>query len=83
MNRSYQQIPQILKGKVIAFTGSYPGVGKSYTYRFLDNQLREEGYNVIHTGSTQKAAANIGGRTVASQSLDFRNNFNIKLFCFI
>ena len=78
MNRSYQQIPQILKGKVIAFTGSYPGVGKSYTYRFLDNQLREEGYNVIHTGSTQKAAANIGGRTVASQSLDFRNNFNIR-----
>lgn len=68
MNKSYKKIPEILIGKTIAFTGSFPGVGKSYTYSELVKQLTFHNYRVIVGSSTQKAAANIDGRTVASIS---------------
>ena len=76
MNRSYKSIPKTLVNKVIAFIGTFPGVGKSYTKNELLNQLINEGYRVYNTGTTQKAS--IGGTTVAAQSLDRRNNWTIK-----
>ena len=76
MNKSYKSIPKTLVNKVIAFIGTFPGVGKSYTKNELLNQLINEGYRVYNTGTTQKAS--IGGITVAAQSLDRHNNWTIK-----
>lgn len=72
-----KQIPSILVNKTIAFTGTFPGVGKSFTKNELVKQLLAQGYKVFNTGTTQKASNN-GGQTVASLCLDYHNNWNIK-----
>jgi Viral (Superfamily 1) RNA helicase. len=76
MNKSYYSIPKILEGKTIAFTGIYPGVGKTYTKNELVKQLKENGYRVYNTGTTQKAS--IGGITVAKQSLNRKDEWKVK-----
>lgn len=79
MNKSYKSIPQILIGKTIAFTGTFPGVGKSYTFMEFCHQLDKKGYRYFNTGTTQKAASNIGSNiTVAAKSLDSKNNWKVK-----
>lgn len=79
MNKSYKQIPLILENKTIAFTGTFPGVGKSYTYVELAKQLKVLGYRVFETGTTQKAASVCGAsQTVASLSLNSKDNWHIK-----
>lgn len=79
MNKSYYPIPKILEGKTIAFTGIYPGVGKTYTYIEFAKQLKAKGYKVIESGTTQKSASIIGSNlTVAKKSLNAKNNWNVK-----
>ena len=77
MNKSFKSIPQILIGKTIAFTGTFPGVGKTYTKHKLVEQLTDQGYRVFNTGTTQKASVD-GGQTIASLCLDSHNNWEVK-----
>ena len=77
MNKSYKSIPQSLIGKTIAFTGTFPGVGKTYTKQELVKQLQAKGYRVFNTGTTQKASTN-GGQTIASLCLDKNNGWQVK-----
>ncbi len=79
MNKSYKPIPKTLEGKTIAFTGIYPGVGKTYTYIEFAKQLKAKGYKVIESGTTQKSASIIGSNfTVAKKSLNSKDNWNVK-----
>lgn len=79
MNKSYKSIPKTLEGKTIAFTGIYPGVGKTYTYIEFAKQLNAKGYKVIQSGTTQKSASIIGSNlTVAKKSLNAKDNWNVK-----
>lgn len=55
MKKSYAKIPENLKGQVIAITGSLPGVGKSYAKEKIAENLKNQGYKVVLTGSTNKA----------------------------
>ena len=73
-----QTIPNILINKTIAFTGIYPGVGKSYVKEELVRQLTIKGYKVFNTGTTQKASVGNNATTIASLCLDPRNNWCIR-----
>ena len=55
MKHSFEKIPTQLQNAVIAFTGSLPGVGKSYVKQAWAEKLSNLGYQVILTGSTNKA----------------------------
>ena len=56
MRMSYTKIPSQLQNAVIGFGGSLPGVGKTYTRKNWAEKLRALGYQVIETGSTNKAS---------------------------
>ena len=75
---SIKTIPNILINKTIAFTGIYPGVGKSYVKEELVKQLTIKGYKVFNTGTTQKASVGNNATTIASLCLDPRNNWCIR-----
>lgn len=62
------KIPLTFRNKVIAFTGTYPGVGKSYIKNILVSQLKDNGYKVFDSGTTHKATNTI---TVASISYKY------------
>lgn len=73
-----KNIPNILINKTIAFTGIYPGVGKSYVKEELVKQLTFKGYKVFNTGTTQKASVGNNAMTIASFCLDPHNNWCIR-----
>lgn len=56
MRMSYTKIPSQLQNAVIGFGGSLPGVGKTYTRKNWAEKLRALNYQVIETGSTNKAS---------------------------
>lgn len=64
MKKSFNKIPLQLQNAVIGFGGSFPGVGKSYTRKHWAKKLRALGYQVIETGSTNKASE--GNKTIYS-----------------
>lgn len=53
--KAFNKIPSQLQNAVIAVTGSLPGVGKSYVKADWAKKLSALGYQVILTGSTNKA----------------------------
>ena len=55
-HRSFKHIPEQLQNAVIGFGGTLPGVGKTYTKKAWAEKLRALGYQVIETGSTNKAS---------------------------
>ena len=54
--KSFKHIPEQLQNAVIGFGGTLPGVGKTYTKKAWAEKLRALGYQVIETGSTNKAS---------------------------
>lgn len=54
--KSFKHIPEQLQNAVIGFGGTLPGVGKTYTKKAWAEKLRSLGYQVIETGSTNKAS---------------------------
>lgn len=70
-----KNIPLTLRNKVIAFTGTYPGVGKSYIKNILVSQLKDNHYRVFDSGTTHKAT---NTETVAS--ISYRYNKETKQF---
>lgn len=64
----HSKIPLTFRNKVIAFTGTYPGVGKSYIKNILVSQLKDNGYRVFDSGTTHKATNTV---TVASISYKY------------
>lgn len=63
-----KNIPLTFRNKVIAFTGTYPGVGKSYIKNILVSQLKDSHYRVFDSGTTHKATNTV---TVASISYKY------------
>lgn len=64
MKRSFKKIPLKLQNAVIAITGEFPGVGKSYWKEQLARELKSQGYQVLLTGSTNKACMLQSGQHV-------------------
>lgn len=54
--KAFNKIPSQLQNAVIGFGGTLPGVGKTYTKKAWAEKLRALGYQVIETGSTNKAS---------------------------
>lgn len=54
--KSFKHIPEQLQNAVIGFGGTLPGVGKTYTKKAWAEKLRALNYQVIETGSTNKAS---------------------------
>lgn len=54
--KAFKHIPEQLQNAVIGFGGTLPGVGKTYTKKAWAEKLRALGYQVIETGSTNKAS---------------------------
>ena len=54
--KAFNKIPSQLQNAVIGFGGTLPGVGKTYTKKAWAEKLRSLGYQVIETGSTNKAS---------------------------
>lgn len=54
--KAFNKIPSQLQNAVIGFGGTLPGVGKTYTKKAWAEKLRVLGYQVIETGSTNKAS---------------------------
>lgn len=54
--KAFNKIPSQLQSAVIGFGGTLPGVGKTYTKKAWAEKLRALGYQVIETGSTNKAS---------------------------
>lgn len=54
--KSFKHIPEQLQNAVIGFGGTLPGVGKTYTKKAWAEKLRALGYQVIETGSTNRAS---------------------------
>lgn len=54
--KAFKHIPEQLQNAVIGFGGTLPGVGKTYTKKAWTEKLRSLGYQVIETGSTNKAS---------------------------
>ena len=63
--KSYEKIPQALFGKCFAFTGTLPGVGKTYFRKWLTKQIKKDGFKVITSGYTHKATDEDGQTTAA------------------
>lgn len=54
--KAFKHIPEQLQNAVIGFGGTLPGVGKTYTKKAWAEKLRALNYQVIETGSTNKAS---------------------------
>lgn len=54
--KAFKHIPEQLQNAVIGFGGTLPGVGKTYTKKAWTEKLRSLDYQVIETGSTNKAS---------------------------
>ncbi|MEE0959637.1 MAG: AAA family ATPase, partial [Lachnospiraceae bacterium] len=70
-----KNIPLTFRNKVIAFTGTYPGVGKSYIKNILVSQLKDNHYKVFDSGTTHKAT-----NTSTVASISYRYNKETKQF---
>jgi len=66
MNNTFKKIPTELRGKVFGFTGTLPGVGKTYFMHWYANQLKRDGFKIKMTGTTHKAAGD--NNTVTAES---------------
>jgi hypothetical protein len=67
MKKKYKKLPAELWNQCFGFTGTLPGVGKSYYRKYAIHQLKRLGYRVINTGFTHKATDE-DGVTVAAKS---------------
>lgn len=63
----YKKLPTELIGATFGFTGTLPGVGKSYFRRWLRRELVNQKYRVINTGFTHKATDD-DGNTLSSKT---------------
>jgi hypothetical protein len=65
--KKYLHVPPELIQKTFYFSGTLPGVGKTFFKVYYTEQLKQAGYRVISTGTTHKATEE-GDKTVSAQS---------------